>query len=203
MNTSSTVVSVLGPMHVHIGILSGAALYCSERVTMNVYLNISHGLLLYTRDILWKIPQKSIPCVILGRPVLQSIGCDNREMLEAFCHRHDGGIYVERRLMIVMRMKRERSYPYLGKLRCIARYALMTTAYRTISSLPSSERTLLRKLLRSSKKRIEKAEGEGLHPKMIPSPRQIVQERKEVFRVRLGNDAPALVSPLKIKAGET
>lgn len=51
-------------------------------------------------------------------------------------------------------------------------------------------------------KKIEEARAERLNPNMIDSLKQILQIRTEVYRVRLRNDTPALVTTTKIRVDE-
>lgn len=51
---------------------------------------------MYLLNILWKIPEERIACPIIGKRVLESIGCDNTIMLEAASNNNDGVIDVSK-----------------------------------------------------------------------------------------------------------
>lgn len=49
---------------------------------------------LILKNIMWHVPMEAVGVPILGRWVLESIGCDNRAMWEAACDYHGGIIDV-------------------------------------------------------------------------------------------------------------
>lgn len=74
--------------------ITGAALVCHKKVTADVQLRIRHGTRLLLRQVEWNVSDTDTDYVLLGRPTLQAIGCDNRAMLSAACDQHDGVINV-------------------------------------------------------------------------------------------------------------
>lgn len=66
------------------------SIHCSKRVLMDAFLKIRQGSRWLLRNISWNIQAEPTHCLILGRPVLQSLGYDNKKMLEAVCARAGG-----------------------------------------------------------------------------------------------------------------
>ncbi|CAN8061292.1 unnamed protein product [Agarophyton chilense] len=88
----------LVPSLVYSGISTGppkqAEIECTERVSLDVQLRICHGSKLLLRSLEWDIANADLEYVIIGRPVLQSIGCDNKAIIAAACDKNDGEINI-------------------------------------------------------------------------------------------------------------
>eukprot|EP00177_Eucheuma_denticulatum_P008814 GFKZ01016009.1.p3 GENE.GFKZ01016009.1~~GFKZ01016009.1.p3 ORF type:complete len:172 (-),score=27.08 GFKZ01016009.1:3459-3974(-) len=67
---------------------------CTHEITLDIQLRIRHGTKLLSRFMVWKLGEAATDEVIIGREVLQSIGCDNRAILAAACGRNDGIINI-------------------------------------------------------------------------------------------------------------
>lgn len=50
------------------------------------------------RIVTWKISSENEDVAILGKCVLESIGCDNRHMLPAKCSKSEGGLILAKKL---------------------------------------------------------------------------------------------------------
>ena len=87
-------VITLEPAHCFNPIGSGPQITCKKKAKADTQLRIRHGTKLMLRDVEWLIPEEETECTILGRPVLQAIGCDNRALLSAACDKHSGVINV-------------------------------------------------------------------------------------------------------------
>ena len=59
------------------------AVICSTRVVADVQLRIRHGTNLLLRNVEWHVSDSELAHVIIGRTVLEAIGCDNRALLAA------------------------------------------------------------------------------------------------------------------------
>ncbi|CAN8071777.1 unnamed protein product [Agarophyton chilense] len=88
----------LVPSRVYSGISTGspkqAEIECTERVSLDVQLRIRHGSKLLLRSLEWEIANADLDYVIIGRPVLQSIGCDNKAIIAAACDKNNGEINI-------------------------------------------------------------------------------------------------------------
>ena len=59
------------------------AVLCDKLVTADVLLRIRHGTQLLLRNVVWHVSQGELAHVIIGRSVLEAIGCDNQALLAA------------------------------------------------------------------------------------------------------------------------
>ncbi|CDF33359.1 unnamed protein product [Chondrus crispus] len=76
-------VASLVPPHTYSFVDQDRGLTCRRSMTADVHLRIRHGVKLVLRNITWKVSDQPAECVIIGREVLQAIGCDNKAMLQA------------------------------------------------------------------------------------------------------------------------
>lgn len=58
-------------------------LSCNQKVKIDIFLRIRHGSHLTVRNVVWKVSKESFETPIKGRSVLESLACDNLEMLMA------------------------------------------------------------------------------------------------------------------------
>lgn len=65
---------------------------------LDVHFNIRHGFHSVLWSVAWKVLKESMEAPIIGRPVLESIGCDNRAMLAVACDLNAGIINVTEKL---------------------------------------------------------------------------------------------------------
>lgn len=56
---------------------------CAQSIFLDVFLQIRHGTSLIPRNINWKLTDEDLKTPIIARNVLESLGCDNRDMLLA------------------------------------------------------------------------------------------------------------------------
>eukprot|EP00737_Agarophyton_chilense_P000949 gb/GEZJ01001057.1/.p1 GENE.gb/GEZJ01001057.1/~~gb/GEZJ01001057.1/.p1 ORF type:complete len:583 (-),score=92.79 gb/GEZJ01001057.1/:1849-3597(-) len=98
-------IQALNPPHIYTGIAALASLkaapqpkpnilLCKKQVELDVHLRIRHGTQLVLRSVTWKIADTDLDCVIIGRQVLQALGCDNKAILAAACDQHNGIINI-------------------------------------------------------------------------------------------------------------
>lgn len=97
---SSLKITALSPAHNYsfLDKEKTTGLKCHKRIIVVVHLRIRHGAKLILRGIEWNVSEEPAEFVIIGREVLQAIGCDNKAMLLAFCAKHDGVINVAQAL---------------------------------------------------------------------------------------------------------
>lgn len=60
----------------------------------DIQLKIRHGTTLMLRGVDWLVSDIDSEQVIIGRPLLDAIGCSNRDMLTAVCDHNNGMIIV-------------------------------------------------------------------------------------------------------------
>lgn len=71
---------------------------CLRSVDLDLYIKIRHSPSLRLRNASWKITEEEVATVIIGRKVLESIGCRNRLMLEAAFGRHEGDFDIAEKM---------------------------------------------------------------------------------------------------------
>lgn len=90
--------TTLDPPHIYNGISTttsqNSSTRCTKVTTLDVQLGIRHGSQLLLRSVEWKVEQPNLDYVIIGRPILQSTGCDNKAIIAATCEKNDGVINV-------------------------------------------------------------------------------------------------------------
>lgn len=72
---------------------------------MNLY--IRHASKLWLREVKWKVANADFEYLIIGRPVLQSIACDNKAIPAAVCDQNDGVLNIPKALIADARKKDE------------------------------------------------------------------------------------------------
>lgn len=95
-----TNVEITKPPHINMGIVGDVSMHCLKKITSNMYLKILHSSSFHCRNINCKFPDEPIPCLILGRAVLKSIGGSNRKTLEAPCEWARRTIDFEKKLSL-------------------------------------------------------------------------------------------------------
>ena len=84
----------LQPPHSYSGVGSTGKITCHKKVQLDVSLRIRHGTKLILRGVEWGVSDQKTEFPILGRHVLQAIGCDNKSMLSTACDKNDGIINI-------------------------------------------------------------------------------------------------------------
>ena len=86
-------VSNLVPPQIFSGVGSNATITCSKKIVADINLIIRHGSSLILRNILWKVCDfENSTNAIIGRPLLDSIGCSNKTMLQSIADANTSGI---------------------------------------------------------------------------------------------------------------
>ena len=67
---------------------------CRQHFMADIQLKIRHGTTLMLRGVDWLVSDVDNEQVIIGRPLLDAIGCSNRDMLTAICNHNNGMIVV-------------------------------------------------------------------------------------------------------------
>lgn len=85
---------VLGPVQTYRGVTGDPCVLCKWEVKLDVFMRIWQGSNLILGNILWKVSTENIQARIMGRCVLDSLGCDNRKMLMAASDKYGKDIDV-------------------------------------------------------------------------------------------------------------
>lgn len=83
---------------VHRRVTREVCLTCCETTNSNVHLRIKHGISLLLENVEWKAARECVAVPIIGRRMLESLGCENQKMLLAARDKHGEKIDVVRGL---------------------------------------------------------------------------------------------------------
>lgn len=76
------------------GVNKQTLITCRATVKASIELRIRHGTKLLLRNLVWFVTNEDIDQAIIGRPVLDAIGCDNRKILASAADQNGGVIDV-------------------------------------------------------------------------------------------------------------
>lgn len=68
----------------------GRKITCDFKGERGVKLRIRHGTALVLTKVMWKVSDDESDNVIIGRPLLESVGISNKDLLASVCGKHDG-----------------------------------------------------------------------------------------------------------------
>lgn len=189
-------VTILVPPHKYQGVSKENVITCRRKITADLNLRIRHGTSLLIRNITWRVSDEESDNVIIGRPLLEAIGFDNQQILEAACDNHDG--------IIDAAELNQESKPS-ERVASLLTEAIFHSAggyendgleeddvYIDLGEDPDED------IVAEIQKRVDEAKSNGLSPDGVKKLRTLLFDNKAVFRIRLGKSEPALVSPMKI-----
>lgn len=179
-----------------------------REVSINTELLIRHGKSLMVRNLKWlvAIPEQEVPECLLGRPILEALGMDTKEILEAAIDKHGGAIDAS--LLLPSGSHREGS---VARLLASGLYhsdgalheddGIEGTDYQVVDLGIDTEEEIqdaFHTLVSGAHERGMSGEGSRELQNML-------LEYRDVFRIRLGPDPAAKAEPmaLTLKPGYT
>lgn len=178
---------------------------CSKKVTLDVYLKIRHGSSLVLRNIEWKVAKEDVSVPIIGRRVLESLGCDNGKMLMAARDKYGEDIDVSHRLP--HDGNEEESS---GNIAALFGESVFHNSGNVEEDGIITEEVCVDfgddppcEVEEALNERIAEAAKNGLSKEREEQLRNITKRNKSVFRLRLGSGGPAKITPMKIRLDET
>lgn len=196
-HSSEVTVNPLRPSRNYKTISGDTCVHCESEIISDVQLKIRHGSNLILRNVRWHVSNEKLESAILGRAVLESLGCDNRTMLEAAISKYDGDVDVAKRLT-QEEMERE------GSIAALYGESLYHSGADEEDGLENIEEqaefgddppSLIQAEL---EKRVEEAVQSGLSAKGKKRLLATLAKFPDVFKLRLGSGGPAKVAPMKI-----
>ena len=173
-------------------------LECDKVAVMNIKLLIRHGTTLTLRNVPWYVATGYVAEPLLGRPILEELGLNTREMLAAASDRFNGAADV--RHLLPMHDYKEGSIARLiqdGIFHSDHGFTNEDGEEEDKSWLDLGEDSELE--IRQAFGKILRASSEnGLSAKGQKRLSKVLNEYRDVFRLRLGCDPPAKVEPMKI-----
>ena len=174
-----------------------AQIICDRQVTLDVQLFIRHGASLWLRNITWYVATKDVPEPLLGRPVLQALGLDAQETMQAASALHDGSVDVEQLLRAPDELPRGSVARVISEQGLYHHSGAMVDAEH--DPTPTSELGVEKKeeVDEAFDKLIKEAVDNGCeNPDGL---RHLLEKHRDVFRCKLGPDPPALVEPMDVQ----
>jgi len=171
---------------------------CDREVVLDVQLFMRHSCYIELRNVKWYVPTTATPDPLLGRPVLEALGINTKELL------------------IAARSRMGESVDLAG----IPEYSEGTISRIMSEGVYHGDRGMNDVLFDSEKQLLElgidtedeindaiedsvkDAKENGMSTEGAASLKSLLHEFKDVLRVRLGNDPPAKVEPMKIEIKE-
>lgn len=185
---------------VYSGVPGEHCLTCDKSVALDVYLKMRHGSSLILRNNTWHIPKRGIQTPIIGRMVLQSLGCNNREVLIAAKDRLGNEIDVAKKL------SKDGNYEESSNMTASLFGESVFYNGRHIEEdglagddihveFGDDPPDIIKKELQQRIMEVRKA---GLPKEGVRDLMDFIATHESIFRIRMGNGEPAKVQPLKI-----
>lgn len=176
-----------------------AKVVCDRTVRADVQLKIRHGSTLLLRNVEWAVSKQKARHVLIGRPLLEALGLDMKNILEAACDKNNGIINVPDILPSQIN-------PKPGTLAKFIRDSGVFHSQHGDDGFhddddiyidlgedkPGEAKAML-------SERVKDAVEAGLSPKGQVQLENLLTEFEDIFRVRLGKSPPAKVEPMKVK----
>lgn len=172
---------------------------CDKQVMMNRELFIRHGCYLELRNVKWYVAMSDMSEPILGRPILEAFGIHTRDILAAAVDKVGSSVDL-------FDIDGLRKSPEGGVAR-IPNEGLYHRDRSTTGDAYEDEDEAWLDLVQDSKKEmdesissaLQKAEDNGISNKGKETLSCILNNYRDVLRMRLGNDSPELVDAMKVE----
>ena len=172
---------------------------CDWKVILTTELQIRHAKSLTVQNMPWIVTSQDIAEPLIGRPTLEALGLDVREVLEAAVD-HFNGVVDARTLLAgdeyktgtVARLLASRIYHSEGGFADDAeaeyREDWLDLGIDTEAEMHEATRNAVRKAMQN-----------GLSPQGGEQLKDLLTEYRDTLRIRLGPDPPANVEPMNLK----
>eukprot|EP00171_Calliarthron_tuberculosum_P022868 IDg22868t1 len=178
---------------------------CSREVTADVNLRIRHGTELVMRGMVWVVSDNDADCALIGRPVLEALGINTRQLLEAASDQNNGIIDVKKILQNHEQKSENANNP--TSLASLLRDGVFHRDGGTESDFLEESNVYINigedsaeDLEIGLNKCIDVAKHNDLSANGVEKLTKMVKEDfRNVFRLRLGMSSPAKVPPMRIR----
>ena len=185
-----------------------------RKMDLDVELKNRHGSNLPLRNVVWKISDQDTEFVILGRPVMDALGINTRDIFGEVCDKFSGVVNVDS-LMGKDRKERDESDTNNGREQTLASILARDqmdvfhsqggqgndhledeNVYSDLGDDPGSD------LDETLNNLVMEAQGNGLSEAGVERLSELLRKYRKIFRLRLGASEPAQVEPMKIQLKE-
>ena len=175
---------------------------CNKQVEMNIELFIRHGCFLELRNIKWYVAMSEMAEPILGRPILEALGINTRDLLAAAVDQVGSSLDVSHLDGYqgspggsIARILNEGIY-HRDKGMTSDEYDDEDEAWFDLGK--DTEQEVDNGILNAAKE----AEDNGISNTGKKTLSSMLNNYRDVLRLRLGNDPPALVDAMKVELKE-
>jgi len=174
-----------------------ASLICDKAVVIDTELHIRHGSALILRGVRWLVTNQSVGEPLLGRPLLEALGLNTREILSAAAEKHSGVVDVSA-------LMEYDSKPPTGRVARILEGVYHATGGVDDTDLDEEDSWLDLGPEDSEEKgrilaeKLKEAEENGLSAEGIISLEKMLCEFGDIIKLKLDGGPPADIEPLKI-----
>lgn len=171
---------------------------CNCSVTLTIELHIRHGTTLTVRNVTWLVSSQPTPEPLLCRPLLEALGLDAEKALEAACDKFNGDVDLSALLP-------ETDYKEGSVARLVSGIFRADALVEDNASFESEENSWLdlgedkeQEISTAFRKLVQDALLEGMSMEGAVELEELLNQYRDVFRLRLGKDPPADVEPMRM-----
>lgn len=169
-------------------------LLCNEVITIDVELHIRHGSALTLRGVRWLVTDQAVGEPLLGRPVLEFLGLNTRDILAAAAEKHSGAVDIPEYLKATPEGKVARILDGVYHSEGGADDADLDEDDGWLDLGPEDPNEK-RKVLQ---KKIDEALAQGMSSKGLEELKTLLNEFGDVIKTKLGEGKPANIPPMRV-----
>ena len=172
---------------------------CDRAVKLDTRLHVRHAVGIMLRNCTWMVATQDVKEPLLGRHVLESLGLDIKQVLQAACDKFNGEVDMAKLLPAdeaitgsVARICNEGIFHGHAASEEDASLSEDNSLFVSIGDdTPEEIDAAFRELLKE-------AQTEGMSDDGLKELSNILSEYRDIFRIRLGRDPPARVEPMQL-----
>jgi len=170
---------------------------CDKKTTLDIQLNVRHASSLTIRNVTWFVATRPANDPLLCRDLLKALGLDAKAALAAACETFNGQVDAEQLLS-------DQDYPDGSIARLLSENGVYHNGHYP-DETDDCESVYLEigidkdnDIQTAFDKMLHDAKSNGMSTGGAETLEKILHEYRDVFRIRLGNDPPAKVEPMKV-----
>lgn len=173
---------------------------CDRMAVMNTELIIRHEKSLMLRNISWYVTSQPLSEPLLGRPIMEALGINTKELLAAACDRFDGLVDVAD----ILNTDTDTDAS-IARIRCQWFFHSDRAIGDNLDELDEEDSCLEfgidsdETIQQALEKMMQQAVQVGIEKDRSDRLRGILMEYRDIFRLRLGPDPPAKFEPMRIQ----
>ena len=172
---------------------------CDRQVTLDIQLKIRHGSSLTIRNVIFYVSTKSASDPLLSKGLLKALGLDAKEALLTACDKYEGSVDASELCTV-------EEYATGSIARLLSENGVFHSDHGAADYEQEDDSSYLElgedteeEIQEAFDKLVKKASENGMKEPSCIKLRKMLRRNRDVFRIRLGNDPPAKVEPMKVK----